>query len=144
MKQLAREIEGNFDSFRAAYRTSAESTAQSLQAHREHFLESYRRMTSLQAWRSELLENAISSDSLAFFLEAQNDALISHVLASFGEWRSSLKALRSCIENVMFAMYYKDHPVELQLWMDGRHHLNYSEMATLLADPHRFRVVKRL
>jgi hypothetical protein len=44
-----------------------------------------------------------------------------------GAWRSSLKSLRSCIENVLFAMYYKDHPVELRLWDQGAHRLGFAE-----------------
>ena len=62
-----------------------------------------------------VLEPRMTADSLAFFLEAQNDALVSHVFGNLGSWRSALKALRSCIENVAFCLYYKDHPVELHL-----------------------------
>ena len=47
--------------------------------------------------------------------------LVSHVLARCGSWRSSLKSLRSAIENVCFCMYYMDHPVELQQWDKGNH-----------------------
>jgi hypothetical protein len=84
------------------------------------FLDSYRRMVSLQAWRA-FLETRISDASLSFFLEAQNDALTSHVFANLGSWRSALKSLRSSIENVMFSLYYKDHPVEFTLWEMGQH-----------------------
>ena len=133
MKQFEDEVEENFVKFCKSCKDAASATANALSGRREKYLESYRRLVSLQAWRVELLERVLSPDSLAFFLEAQNDALTSHVLARAGVWRSALKALRSCIENVMFSMYYKDHPVELQLWHDGSHKLNYSELAAYFA-----------
>jgi hypothetical protein len=128
MNRLEKEVEENYDKFVASYRKGIKDTANSLEAQKEKYLESYRRIVSLQAWRSELLEPTVSPDSLAFFLEAQNDALTSHVLASFGSWRSSLKSLRSCIENVMYCLYYKDHPVELLLWHDGHHRPAFAAM----------------
>ena len=90
------------------------------------YLNSYR-IASLQAWRTHL-ESRITEGSLAFFLEAQNDALTSHVFASLGSWRSALKALRSCIDNVLFCVYYKDHSVELDLWHSGKHKPSFNEL----------------
>lgn len=84
------------------------------------FFESYRRVVSLQAWRSELLEAHLSEGVFEFFLEAQNDALTSHIVAQSGMWRGALQALRSCIENTLQAIYYKDHPIELRLWHEQR------------------------
>jgi hypothetical protein len=130
MKHLEMELEQRFDAFCKSYKDSARATAESLESQRPQFLTSYRRMATLQAWRTELLEKTISPDSLAFFLEPQNDALTSHVLASYGAWRSALKCIRSCIENVIYAIYYKDHPIELQLWLDGKHRPAFSEMLT--------------
>lgn len=52
----------------------------------------------------------------------------SHVLAALGSWRESLKCLRSCIENVLFCEYYKDHPIELRLWLAGKHRLAFHEV----------------
>ena len=103
------------------------------------YLTSYRRVASLQAWRGHL-ETRISEGSLAFFLEAQNDALTSHVFASLGSWRSALKALRSCIDNLLFCLYYKDHAVELRLWHEGKHKLTFAEHFTYL-DNHPDRVI---
>ncbi len=91
------------------------------------FLQSYRRLTTFQAWRTHL-DGRVSSDSLEFFLEAQNDALASHVSARLGSWRQALKSLRSFIENVCFFLYYKDHPVELELWVQGRHRLGFASL----------------
>jgi hypothetical protein len=133
MKRLVEEVEQNFKKFCRSYKTEAQDTAAKLETYQAKYLESYRRMVSLQAWRSELLENTISAESLSFFLEAQNDALTSHVLASFGAWRSSLKSLRSCIENILFCIYYKDHPVELELWHSGQHKLTFTAVEKYLA-----------
>ena len=99
-----------------------------LRAEENIFHESYQRIVSLQAWRANVVESVMSAESAAFFLEAQNDALISHVLAQMGSWRSALKSLRSCIENVLFTLYYMDHPVELILWQQGKIRHTFNEM----------------
>jgi len=70
----------------------------------------------------------LTEDSEAFFFEAQNDFLTSHCLARCGSFRQSLKALRSGLENVYFALYYMDHPVELRKWEIGRHKLGFTEL----------------
>jgi hypothetical protein len=86
------------------------------------------------------LEARISDASLSFFLEAQNDALTSHVFANLGSWRSALKALRSGIENVMFCLYYKDHSVEFTLWEMGQHKPPISDyMSYLERHPRRIK-----
>lgn len=63
-----------------------------------------------------------------------NDALVSHVSASFGAWRSSLQALRSCLENALCSIYYKDHPVELLLWAQGRYRIGFAELHRYLSE----------
>jgi hypothetical protein len=42
-----------------------------------------------------------------------------------------LQALRSCIENALLALYYKDHPVELRLWEQQR--LTFSQLHSYFA-----------
>lgn len=132
MRQLKREIEENFNSFSKQWKSSLETTINSLEKENLKFLESYIRLVSLQAWR-QFLKSFISEDSLDFFLEAQNDALTSHVFSRVGSWRSSLKSLRSAIENVLFCLYYMDHPVELALWHMSKHKLGFSEMNNYFA-----------
>jgi hypothetical protein len=100
----------------------------SLQAHENRHLGNYRRLVSLQAWRSELLEPTITDDALGFFLEAQNDGLVSLVLTQLGSCRAALQSLRSCMENVLFTLYYMDHPVEFALWNLGRHRLAFNQL----------------
>src|SRR5579863_3506727 len=120
MSLLLKETEANFSAFDGDWRKHMANVSADLAKQRSKYLESYRRIVSLQAWRS-FLETRVSESSLSFFLEAQNDALTSHVFANLGSWRAALKALRSSIENVMFCLYYKDHPVEFVLWEAGQH-----------------------
>jgi hypothetical protein len=125
---LLDEIEVNFDEFRHQWEGELSGVLSELAKKRKNYLSSYTRLTSLNSWREELVSQVVSPDSLAFFLEAQNDALISHVFASMGSWRSALKSLRGCIENTLHCLYFKDHPVELQLWSVGRFRLAFSEL----------------
>jgi hypothetical protein len=124
---LQNETEVHFASFTRQWEADLKAVSCALALHKRKFLVSYRRIVSLQAWRTTLLDMRLSTDSLAFFLEAQNDALTSHVLARLGSWRTALKALRGCIENVLACLYYMDHPVELSLWQKHRHRLGFGE-----------------
>jgi hypothetical protein len=126
------EIEAHFDAFTTSWKSELPESIASLDSYRDTFLRSYSRIISMNAWRSNFLENNISKGSLEFFGEALNDALISHVFARFGSWRSALKSLRSCIENTCYCLYYKDHPIELQLWELGKHRLGFSEVHNYL------------
>lgn len=67
------------------------------------------------------------------FLEAQNDALVSLVLASVAMWRPALQTLRSCLENVLGACYYADHPVESKLWEMGQHRIGFASLIDYFA-----------
>ena len=126
------EIDSASGRFTTAWRDELARVSADLARFQPRFVESYRRLVSLEAWKTHLLEGRISSASLGFFLEAQNDGLVSHVLASLGSWRSALKSLRSCIENVCFCLYYMDHPVELSLWSIGKHALTHSAVLEYL------------
>jgi hypothetical protein len=124
---MLKEIDANFEVFDKAWQAEMIKVATELQGDVATYSASYRRLVSLQAWRTHLASR-ISEESLSFFLEAQNDALTSHVFARLGSWRSALKALRSCIENVCFCLYYKDHPIELTLWRSGQHKPTFNEL----------------
>jgi hypothetical protein len=121
MKDLKKEIRERFDKFESAWQTELQTVAKELGKAEDIYFQSYLQLVSLNVWRSELLANAVSTDSALFFLEAQNDGLVSHVLARIGAWRSALKSLRSCLENIAFGLYFKDHPVELTLWKVGKY-----------------------
>lgn len=128
MKTLIDETKANFESFVPKWQAELSTVSGKLKACSDVFLKSYRRIVSLQAWRAILLEPKISKDSLAFFVEAQNDALTSHVFGQLGSWRTALSALRSCIDNTMSCLFYMDHPVELQLWHLHQHRLSMTEL----------------
>lgn len=67
--------------------------------------DAYARLTTLQAWRSFVLEERVSVGALGFFSEAQNDGLTSSVLISVGMWRPAMKSLRSLIENAIQCLF---------------------------------------
>lgn len=131
MKTLRLEIASNFKKFQPRWRAQLDKITDVLRANPK-YLESYQRITTLQAWRSELFEGRIDSNAVAFFLEAQNDGLTSHIFAQLGCWRSALKSLRSCLENTYQCLYYMDHPVELELWHSGHHRLSRIELQRYL------------
>lgn len=123
------EVETNRLKFNADWQAEIQKNWAALSAN-PVFPESYRKIAALNAIRAHLIEPRLEKESAAFFLEAQNDALVSHVDASFGAWRSALQALRSCIENSLCALYYKDHPIELQQWMAGDFRIGFSELVS--------------
>lgn len=127
-KALRDEIDGNFARYRSKWPKQKETAFTALQSTEAAYKRSYRRLTSLQAWRSGVLDKSHSAETLSFFLEAQNDGLYSHCLAQMGAWRLALQALRCCLENICLFLYYKDHPVELALWKTGDHRLAFREI----------------
>jgi hypothetical protein len=121
MDNLRDEIQDRFDRFETAWQSELATVAKDLGRAKDIYFESYLQLVSLNVWRNELFPSAVSADGVLFFLEAQNDGLVSHVLARIGSWRSALKSLRSCLENTAFGLYFNDHPVELRLWNAGRY-----------------------
>jgi hypothetical protein len=122
---LISEIKSNYNGFLQDWQGELSTRLSSLNT--AHFENSYMRLTSLQAWRSNIIEPYLSDGCVGFFVEAQNDALISHIQASMGSWRVALKAQRSLIENILLCLYYKDHPVEFVLWEQGKFRIPFSE-----------------
>jgi hypothetical protein len=131
---LIDEIRNHYDGFRKDWQDALSSRIAALPNSNTRFENSYIRLTSLQAWRSNIIEPQLTTDSIGFFIEAQNDALISHIQASLGSWRVALKSLRSCIENVLLCLYYKDHPVEFSLWEIGKFRIPFSKALKYLQD----------
>ena len=128
MASLSAEISGRYKNFSASWKSTLDTERKNLESNGSVFEASYQRIATLQAWKTELLESRISPDSMSFYLEAQNDALMSHVLSQFGSWRSALQSLRSCAENVLNCLYYMDHPVELMQWGMGKHKIGFREL----------------
>jgi len=122
------ELRNNYQRFTRNYLTDLAIRIEDPSESDEVFLRSYKRLTSLNSWQEFVVKRKASDEAYAFFIEAHNDAVSSHVLARIGSWRAALQSLRSCLENVFFCEYYKDHPVELRLWCDGKHRITFSEM----------------
>ena len=122
------EIRRNFVEFSQAWWAELESSKGVLNGAEQRYFESYRRLVSLNAWRVGLIEGQVSAASFSFFVEAQNDALLSHIQARSGGWRIGLQCLRSAIENLLAFLFYKDHPIELVQWGLGRHRQSAREL----------------
>ena len=127
---LRGEMKSNFTDFTAQWTKELDAVSNQQAAHFPLFEDSYIRIASIQAWRTSVVEQAMDDDCAAFFFEAQNDLLISHCLATCGSYRQALKALRSFIENVLCSLYYMDHPVELQKWLQGKSKIGFSDLYT--------------
>ena len=125
MSDLSDELDVNAEAFKLKWKDDLDVNFAAL-GHDDKFLRSYRRIAALQALRTSLIVPLYGASVADFFVEAQNDALTSHVFASFGAWRSSLKSLRSCIEDTFGALYFKDHPIELRLWEQGDMRLGFT------------------
>jgi hypothetical protein len=135
MTELFSEVDANFEKFFKSWTASASSNWVELHKS-DKFKDSYRRISALQGVKADVIIPSISAGSAAFFVEAHNDVLSSHVNASLGAWRSALQNLRSALENTLSAMYFKDHPVELKLWSKGRYRPSFSELYSyMLAHP---------
>lgn len=130
---LKEEIEENYSTFETQWPSEQKDAVAAIASQRKKFVGSYVRISSIQAWRTSVVQDAVDDDSLAFFFEAQNDLLVSHCLARAGSFRQALKALRSAIENVYFTLYYKDHPIELRKWQLGQHKAGFQELHAYLA-----------
>lgn len=132
MTPLEKELEINHKAFFADWTGQAAKNWGALSS-KAQFSKSYRRLCCLNALQQAVVLPKFSSGSAAFFLEAQNDALVSHVNANAGSWRTALQALRSCLENVLCSIYYSQHPVELDLWARGKFRISYSELHKYMA-----------
>lgn len=132
MSALEAEIAANFEKFHSQWQTQLAANVKLLEKSPLLF-ESYRRLTALQALRARIITPKYSSGSASFFLEAQNDALISHVNATTGSWRAALQSLRSVLENALNAVYYRDHEVELMLWENGDFRISPAELRAYVA-----------
>lgn len=119
MPTAVAEIQRNLDDFSTAWWSQLQQSKLSLDAQLPRFAVSYRRLVSLSAWRDPLLSTLSDEPALAFFVEGQNDAVLSHVQARLGSWRLALKSLRSTLENVLSFVYFREHPVEARLWSLG-------------------------
>lgn len=124
------ELQSNYLRFKASWDSQLQSALASLSATGLTKLQvSYSHAACIEGWRA-FLEQHIDEKSIAFFTEAQNDLLLSHIFAHFGIWRAGLQSLRSFMENACSCLYYKDHSVELSLWSLGKHRIMMSQLTS--------------
>lgn len=133
MDNFKAEVLSNFVRFFEGYKDSLIDVVDEISGSQSSFESSYFRVVSLQAWQSELFCEFMSEDVQAFFKEALNDAIMSHMLARQGAWRVALMSLRSLIENTLVGLYYYEHPVELFHWSQGEHKLGFAECLAYLS-----------
>lgn len=130
---LIDETRANFEKFFTSWTQEASKNWKHIHTS-EKMLLSYRRISAFQGMKLDLLEPRYSTDSMAFFQEAHNDALVSHVSASLGAWRLALQSLRSVIENSLCALYYNDHPIELRNWERRKKKIGFTELTKYFDD----------
>ena len=133
MKYLLPTIDNNAATFAARLPIEISQACEAGLKNTEGFVDSYRRVASLQAWRERYFERDHSTPVSSLFLEAQNDALLSIVLAHLAMWRPALQALRSCLESVLSTCYYADHVIELRLWEKAEHRITFPELINYFA-----------
>ena len=127
MRYLLPEVDSNSERFSKDFPAEIAAACASGLKNTEGFRNSYRRVVSLQSWRRLFFEQQYpDSPVISMFLEAQNDALLSVVLAHMAMWRPALQSLRSCVENVLNTCYYIDHPIEFRLWENGKYRNDFS------------------
>lgn len=133
MFKIDDEIKGNYIAFTKKVSCSIVANIESFKLN-EKLLESYARVAAINALKVEIVEPNFPSGAAHFFFEAHNDALLSHVNASFGSWRPALQALRSFMENTLAAIYYLDHPIEFEKWKNGDFRISPRELRDYIAD----------
>lgn len=69
MPDLKDEIVGNFKDFHTKWQAELSTVQANLAASEAIYLESYKRLISLNAWRELLLRNIISAESYGFFVK---------------------------------------------------------------------------
>lgn len=129
MSDLGSELKSNYKRFRTTLRKDFVVADKAIDADGKIFLDAYRRLATLNSWRADVLAPLINPDVMAFVLEAQNDGICSLSFATVGAWRTSLQSLRSMIENTVLGLYFADHLVEHQLWLEGSFKIGFGALA---------------
>lgn len=144
MVKVSEQIKTNYLAFTQTVSNSIVANISSFKGD-EKLVESYARIAAINALKVDLIEPHFPKGAAHFFYEAHNDALLSHVNASFGSWRPALQALRSFMENTMAAIYYLDHPVEFEKWSTGGFQISPREMRDYISEhPKLSKLVKEL
>lgn len=140
MASVREEVRANYEAYLATFLSVINKNVTASKGDSK-LEESYARVAVINALKVDLVDAHFSKDAAHFFYEAHNDALISHVNASFGSWRPALQSLRSYMENTMAAIYYKDHPVELEKWKSGGFYIPPRDLRDYISDHPRMKKV---
>ncbi len=119
MTKVKDEVKANYYAHLTAFSSAVSANTATLKDN-DKLIESYARVAALNAVKVDLVDIYFSPEAAHFFFEAHNDALLSHVNATFGSWRPALQSLRSLFENTLSAIYFSEHPVELEKWKLGK------------------------
>lgn len=133
MANISTELKSNYEAFSGKLPDTLAVNVKSLRSEPK-LVESYARVAALNAMKVELVDAHFSPSAAQFFFEAHNDTLLSHINASFGSWRPALQSLRSFMENTLAAVYYTDHPVELEKWQQGRFRISPRDLREYVAE----------
>jgi len=142
MAKVSAEVAHNYGVFAVSFPERITANAVASRG-KGHLVESYGRIATLNSLKIDLIIPNFSVGAAQFFFEAHNDALLSHVHASFGSWRAALQSLRSFMENIMSAIYYADHPIELEKWETGDFRLSPRELREYCASHPRIAAVNK-
>lgn len=118
MINIPKNVADNHKAFVVGFSNAISDNIKTL-SQKDALVESYARIAAVNAVKVDLIDVYFPAEAAHFFFEAHNDAILSHVNASFGCWRPALQALRSFMENTFSAIYYAEHPVELEKWKLG-------------------------
>ena len=132
MADVSEEVKANYLALTDKTVTTISDNIASFKG-KKALLESYARLATLNAIKLDLIEGDWSEPAKRFFEEAHNDAMLSHLNASFGSWRPALQSMRSFLENTMMAIYYSEHPVELLKWERGDHRIEPRDLREYVA-----------
>lgn len=140
MVKIREEIKANYETYLATFSSAIMKNVTTFKGDAK-LIESYARVAVVNALKMDLVDTHFSKDAAHFFFEAHNDALLSHVNASFGSWRPALQALRSYMENTMAAIFYKDHPIELEKWKVGDFTISPRDLREYISEHPRLKKV---
>ncbi len=135
---MSPELQANYLRFESTW-TADSLNAEGILRGDSIFEDAFRRLVTMQSWRSEILVEHLKSGPLQFALEGQNDLLVSYALARTGQWRAALQSQRAALENYLNCLYFMDHSVELELWDLGKFKTHFSELLDYFSKHPRLR-----
>lgn len=72
-----------------------------------------------------IIEKKTSSKATFILWEIAQDFETSFMLAIMGNYKYAIQTLRNCLETTFNFIYYFDHPIEFEWWLDGEEDSKY-------------------